>query len=180
MFFFSSLSDSKSHHVSKPRPRIRANLNNAVVWMVHSLFFFNSVAYFGIYLSFFYFWNFTLLFNGTAKSPRRQFFLRSLAQFVWPINQSMYMDDIKLFAKNEKRIGNRNTGDENIRSGHRDIEKCAMLVMKSRKWCMTKGIELPNQENVRTLGESKPINSWEYRIIEADTIKQVEMKEKKI
>ena len=31
------------------------------------------------------------------------------------------------------------------------IEKCAMLVMKSRKRQMTEGIELPNQEKIRTL-----------------------------
>ena len=37
---------------------------------------------------------------------------------------------------------------------------------------MRKGIELPNQENVRTLGEK------EIHILEGETIKQVEMKEK--
>ena len=52
------------------------------------------------------------------------------------INQLMYMDDIKLFAKNEKeletlihavRIYNQDMGTEF------SIEKCAMLVMKSGK-----------------------------------------------
>ena len=34
------------------------------------------------------------------------------------------------------------------------IEKCAMLVMKSGKRHMTDGIELPNQDKLRTLGEN--------------------------
>ena len=33
------------------------------------------------------------------------------------------------------------------------IEKCAMLVMKSGKWYMTDGMELPNIDKIRTLGE---------------------------
>ena len=38
------------------------------------------------------------------------------------------------------------------------------------------GIELPNQEKIRTLGEKE---TYKYlAILEADTIKQVEMKEK--
>ena len=36
------------------------------------------------------------------------------------ITHLMYMDDIKMFAKNEKRIGNSNIGSENIQSGHWD------------------------------------------------------------
>ena len=36
------------------------------------------------------------------------------------INHLMYMDDSKLFDKNEKRIGNLNTDRENIQSGYRD------------------------------------------------------------
>ena len=57
------------------------------------------------------------------------------------------------------------------------LEKCTMLVMKSEKQHMTEGIELPNQEKIRTLVEEK---TYEYLgILEADTIKQGEMKEKK-
>ena len=47
------------------------------------------------------------------------------------------------------------------------IEKCAMLIMKSGKRHMTDGMELPNQEKIRMIGEK-----------ETDIIKQVEMKEK--
>ena len=53
------------------------------------------------------------------------------------------------------------------------IEKCAMLVMKSGKRHMTDGMELPNQDKIRTLGENET-----YKYLEADTIKQVEMKNK--
>ena len=35
------------------------------------------------------------------------------------INHIMYMDDIKLFAKNEKKIGDPNTNYRNIQSGYK-------------------------------------------------------------
>ena len=56
------------------------------------------------------------------------------------------------------------------------IEKCAMLVMKSGKRHRTDGIELTNQDNIRTLGENDT-NKY-LGILEADTIKQVQMKDK--
>ena len=56
------------------------------------------------------------------------------------------------------------------------IEKCAMLVMKIGKRHLTDGMELPNQNKIRTLGEKE---TYKYLgILEADTIKQVEMEEK--
>ena len=56
------------------------------------------------------------------------------------------------------------------------IEKCAMLVIKSRKRYVREGIELPNQDKIRTLGEKE---TYKYvGILQADTIKQVYMKEK--
>ena len=55
------------------------------------------------------------------------------------------------------------------------IEKCAMLVMKSGKRHLTDGIELPNEDKIRILGGNE---SYKYLdILEADTIKQVKMKE---
>ena len=90
----------------------------------------------------------------------------------------MYVDDIKLFAKNEKeletliqevRIYCQNPGMEFSR------ENCTMLIMKSGKQQMMEGIELPNQEKIRTL-EEKEIYKY-LGILEADTIKHVEMKE---
>ena len=57
-----------------------------------------------------------------------------------------------------------------------DIEKCAMHVMKSGKRHMTDGMELLNQDKIRTLGGNE---TYKYLgILEADTIKQVEMKDK--
>ena len=56
------------------------------------------------------------------------------------------------------------------------IEKCAILVMKSGKRHLTNGMELPNQDKIRTLEENE---TYKYLgILEADTIKQVEMKDK--
>ena len=54
------------------------------------------------------------------------------------------------------------------------IEKCAMLVMKSGKRPLTDGMELPNQNKIRKLGE-KEIYKY-LGILEADTIKKVETK----
>ena len=56
------------------------------------------------------------------------------------------------------------------------IEKCAMLVMKSGKQHLTDGMELPNQDKIRTLAENE---TYKYLgMLEADTIKKVEMKNK--
>ena len=58
------------------------------------------------------------------------------------------------------------------------IEKCALLVMKSGKRHLTDGIELPNQEKIRTLAENE---TYKYLgNLETDTIKQAEMKKSKI
>ena len=95
------------------------------------------------------------------------------------INHLMYMDDIKLFAKNEKepetlihtvRIYSQDLGMEF------GIEKCTLRVMKNGKQHLTDGIELPNHDRIRTLTENE---TYKYLgILEADTIKQVEMKDK--
>ena len=94
------------------------------------------------------------------------------------INYIMYMNDIKLFAKNEKgleiliqtRIYSHDIGKEFV------IEKWAMLIMKSGKRQIIEGTELSNQERIRTLGEKE--NYRYLGILEVDTIKQVDMKEK--
>ena len=91
----------------------------------------------------------------------------------------MYMDDIKLFAENEKEL---ETLIHAVRIYSQDIgmefgiEKCTMLVMKSSKRHLTDGMELPNQDKMRTPGEEE---TYKYLgILEVDTIKQVEMKDK--
>ena len=95
------------------------------------------------------------------------------------INILMYMDDIKLFAKNKKEL---ETLIQSVRIYSQDIgmeigiEKFAMFVMKSGKRHMTKGIELSNKKKIRTLRE-KETNKY-LGVFEVDTIKQVEMKEK--
>ena len=69
----------------------------------------------------------------------------------------MYMDDIKLFGKSEKRIGNPNIDriyNHDIRMGF-VIDKCAMFVMKSGKRHLPEEIEQPNQEEIRTLEEKE-------------------------
>ena len=61
----------------------------------------------------------------------------------------MYMDNNKLFAKNEKELETLIYGvriySQDIGKGF-DIEKCALLIMKRRKRHRTEGIELLNQE----------------------------------
>ena len=92
------------------------------------------------------------------------------------INHLMYMDDIKLFAKKEREL---ETLIHAVRIYSQDIgmefgiEKCAMLVMKSAKRHMTDRMELPNHGRIRTLEEKE---TYKYLgILEADTIKQVQM-----
>ena len=61
------------------------------------------------------------------------------------------MDDIKLFAKNEREL---DTLIQSVRIYSQDIgtefgiEKCAILVMKSGKRHMTEGIEQSNEEKL--------------------------------
>ena len=56
------------------------------------------------------------------------------------------------------------------------IEKCALIVMKSGKPHLTDRIELPNQDMIRTFAENETCKY--LGIFEADTIKQVEIKNK--
>ena len=51
-----------------------------------------------------------------------------------------------------------------------------MLVIKSGKRILTNGMELPNQDKVKRFAENETYKYLE--ILEADTFKQVEMKEK--
>ena len=70
----------------------------------------------------------------------------------------MYTDDIKVFAKNKKEL---ETLIHAVKIYSLDIgmefgiEKCAMLVMKSGKRHLTDGIELPNQDKIRTRAENE-------------------------
>ena len=74
------------------------------------------------------------------------------------INHLMYMDAIKLFAKNEKEL---ETLIHTVRIYSQDIgmefgiKKSAMLVMNSGKRHLTDGTEPPNQDKIRTFGEKE-------------------------
>ena len=89
------------------------------------------------------------------------------------------MDDIRLLPQNENewetliqsvRIYSQDIGMEF------DIEKCAILVMKSGKRRMTEVIELSNFKKSERSEKKKTYKC--LGILGADTIKQVEMKEK--
>ena len=91
----------------------------------------------------------------------------------------MYMDDIKLLAKNEKELV---TLIQAVRIYSRDIgmefgrEKWVILIEKSGKLHRTEGIELRNQDKIRTLGE---METYKYLgILELDTIKYADEKKK--
>ena len=95
------------------------------------------------------------------------------------VNHLMYMDDIKLFAENEKEL---ETLIHTVRIYSQDIgmefgiEKRPMLVMKSGKRHRTDRMELPNQDKITTLGENE---TYIYLgILEDDTLKQVQRKDK--
>ena len=90
------------------------------------------------------------------------------------------MDDIKLFGKYEKESETLIQAvwlyslDIRMEFG---IEKCAILITESRKPQMMEGIEQPNQNKIRTLGEKE---THKYlAMLESGTIKHAEMKEKK-
>ena len=95
------------------------------------------------------------------------------------ISDLMHMDDIKLFAKIEKEL---ETLIHAVRMYSQDIgmefgiEKCSLLVKKSGKRHLTDGIELPNQDKIRTLEENETHKYLD--ILVADTSKQVEIKDK--
>ena len=81
------------------------------------------------------------------------------------ITQLMYMDDIKLFAKNEKELGilihavrmySQDIGMEF------EIEHCAMLVIKSGKHHLTDGMDYQVKERLERLEERKPTNTWAF------------------
>ena len=91
----------------------------------------------------------------------------------------MYIDGIKLFVKDDKEL---ETQMHAVRIYIQDIrmefaiENCAMLVMKSGKRYLPDGMELSNQDKIRTLKENETYK--QLSILEADTIKQVEKKDK--
>ena len=93
----------------------------------------------------------------------------------------MYMDRIKLFAKNGKEL---ETLIQTIKIYSHDTgmefgkEKCAMLIMENGKRQRTEGKELANQEKIRTTGETE---NYKYLgISEANTFKEYRWRTRKL
>ena len=88
-------------------------------------------------------------------------------------NHWIYMDDIKLFAKYEKEL---ETLIQALRIYSQDIGKQFGIEKIMRNWKRHEGIELPNQEKIRTLWKKETYNFLGNWV--ADFIKQVEIKKK--
>ena len=72
------------------------------------------------------------------------------------------MDNIKLFAENERELEtpiHRVMIYSEERRMVFGIEECTMQGMKSGKRHMMEGIELPNKKRIKTLGERESINT---------------------
>ena len=91
----------------------------------------------------------------------------------------MYIDDIKVFAKYEKRTGGHNINNKKIQQGYKNgkfhsyilavfsyclyydlqffLKKCAKLIMEIGQLETLEKTELSNQESIRTLGEKEII-----------------------
>ena len=89
------------------------------------------------------------------------------------------MDDIKLFAKKRKRIGNPNRGSENIHLGNRDgnwHRKMRYANNEKRETTHDGRNGTAKSRKNRTLREKK---TYKYLNIEVDTIKLMEKKKLK-
>ena len=95
------------------------------------------------------------------------------------INHFLFMDDLKLYAKDEKQLDSLvNTVqifslDIGMEFG---IGKCGILVMKRGRYKKSEEIKLPNDQEIKEINVD---NEYKYlEILEADGIKDKEMKEK--
>ena len=94
------------------------------------------------------------------------------------VNVLLFMDDLKLYASNEKSL---ESLIQTVRVFSNDIgiefgvEKCAVLTIKKGKMANSDGIALPNKTTTKGLKEG---DSFKYlRVIQADVMKHHEMKE---
>ena len=93
------------------------------------------------------------------------------------INHLLFMDDLKLFAKNEDQIDNLvNT----VRNFSEDIkmkfglQRCGVLIMKRGKVVKSEGISMPDGKMMKNIEEG----GYKYLgILEADGVKHEEMKD---
>ena len=95
------------------------------------------------------------------------------------VNHLLYMDDLKLYAKDKKEL---DTFIQTVRVFSKDIgmdfgiEKCAMVQMKRGKFVISEGIELLNGKKIRSLDDQE---GYKYLgILQFDDIKHKEVKEK--
>ena len=96
------------------------------------------------------------------------------------INHLLFMDDLKLFGKNENQIDSLVqtvfvfSQDIGMEFG---IKKCAVIILKRGKMVACDGIQLPNEEVMKNVDEK----GYTYLgVIETDEIKEKEIKEKVI
>ena len=95
------------------------------------------------------------------------------------LNHLLFMDDLKIYAKNEKELESLIhtvrifSQDINMEFG---LSKCASLVMKRGKFERSDGINMPNGDVMKSV---EPGMGYKYLgILQADGIKHDEMKEK--
>ena len=95
------------------------------------------------------------------------------------INHLIFMDDTKLYAKNESGL---DALVQSVRIVSNDIgmefgvQKCAMLVIKRGKVIESNGIDLPNNETIKSIHEE---NGYKYLgVMEADQVLGGQMKER--
>ena len=98
----------------------------------------------------------------------------------YKLNHLLFMDDLKLFSKNEEQIESliqtTHIFSTDIGMGF-GIEKCGVLILKRGKIVRCDGIELPNDELIKEVEQ----DGYTYLgIVELDKVKEKEMKEKTI
>ena len=93
-------------------------------------------------------------------------------------NHLLFMDDLKLFGKNEKQV---DTLVKTVRIFSHDIgmefgiSKCAVLIMNRGKLCTSEGIVLSDKQVIRGLQQD---DGYKYLgILEAGDMKHCDMKE---
>ena len=111
------------------------------------------------------------LFNSLTYFQLNYF---EIAKDMFKFTALNYMAHLWLLSIDEKYTPDMETQIHAFRIYRQDIgmefgiEKCAMLVMKSGKRHLTDGIEIPNKDKIRTLGEKE---TYKYLgNLEADTV----------